>query len=72
MRQQIRFGLHCRSQERSFFTEAQILKFTKPRNQDDLKCLMRTAPDSTDTKAVDTPTITGPSRPLALAKRVPA
>jgi hypothetical protein len=68
MRQQISFGFRYRLQERSFFTEAQILKFSKPRAKEDLTCSVRNGPDSTNEKADELITTT-PSEPLAFAQR---
>jgi hypothetical protein len=73
MSQQRDFTGRFRSQERSFFSEAQFLKFARPRGKDDLTNLVRAAPNlSMNPTLIDAPMTTEPERSRTLAKRASA
>ena len=72
MRTQTKYAISGRSQGRSFFTETQIVKFIRPRSQDDLTGLIRATPNSSIYTTEDEGAITALSQPLPLAQKVSA
>jgi hypothetical protein len=67
MRQQNKFAGRYRSKERGFVTEAQFLKFVKPRNEDNMPHLVCSMPNfSTNTTVIEVSETTEINRPVAI------
>jgi hypothetical protein len=72
MRKQSKFAIWSRSQERSFFTEAQVLKLVRPRSQDDLISVICATPNSSIYTTPKDAATTELSAPLPLAQKASA